>query len=323
MTAVWQQLAPAHAPSARYSVQTCLDPTTGNVILFGGYDDALGDWQWDTWEWDGVDWTELFPATTVPTAGTGHTLYQDALGWDGVNEQMMLVAKESGGVGFRFWLFDTATPDWSEITPVTVPVTTGLNHMARLTWSPDLGALVLFPGSSDNAWLWDGTDFTDTGEHVPEPGDGGVAQNVDGAMFVHDPFQDAIVQYGGSGFTGTSLFTGTFAQQSPAHDAGARDEQVGQWAAWLACLGGVAVYGGDDGSDNDTTYLYRDVGGGTYDWEDLAPAQHPNAIHQASMTTDRDGHVLLFGGHDAGLTTVYDETWLLRCGFVPQIYRRR
>ena len=314
MTATWNKLSPAHAPSARYSAQTCLDPNTGNILLFGGFDDALGDHRWDTWKWDGSDWTEIFPAT-IPEPGIGNVLYQNDLGWDGVNERLVLVAKESSGVGYRFWYWDWVTPDWVEFVPPTVP-TGGFLFGAKLTWSPVLGSLVMFVDSGGTAWTYDGSDFTDTGECVPEPGYG-VCQNVDGATFTFDAVQGVIVQYGGSTssvihWTGTSTFDGSYTQQTPNNNPGYRADHA-RWAAWSNAFQATIVYGGDDNSDDARTFGYLDIGGGTYDWVNLAPVIHPGAVRDMSLCTDRNGNVLAFGGNGPVATgsTNYDETWLL------------
>ncbi len=42
------------------------DPATGNVVLFGGNDDAARSS--DTWTWNGTTWTQQSPATSPPPA---------------------------------------------------------------------------------------------------------------------------------------------------------------------------------------------------------------------------------------------------------------
>lgn len=59
----WQQLAPVHAPSARWGVNMTHDAARQKVVLFGGvlgYGTGLND----TWEFDGADWRQVYPAAS-------------------------------------------------------------------------------------------------------------------------------------------------------------------------------------------------------------------------------------------------------------------
>lgn len=320
-TPTWTQLFPANPPSPRGLVQAALDEVTFDVLLFGGADGGGFISPPETFKWDGSDYTELFPVNVPTATGVGGVLWQNALGWDGINDRPMLVAKNSGAGGsttgafYRFWYFDWVTPDWVEVVPSTIP-TGGTQFDARLTWSPNLGALVMQVGSGGTAWLWDGTDFTDSGECIPEPAQP-PCQNVSGFSLTHDPNIGKLVEYGGSTlsvthWTGTSLFDGAYALQSPAANPGPRADMAGKWAAFSDSCGGVVVYGGDDTIGNDTRTLGYIDGGAGYNWVDLAPASRPTVTRDNSMWTDAVGKVFLFGGFEGALN-YSDETWMFEC----------
>ena len=61
----WFQRSPAASPAARGGPGMAYDPTTGTVVLFGGYNIDL-TYLNDTWTWDGVTWTEQFPPVSPP-----------------------------------------------------------------------------------------------------------------------------------------------------------------------------------------------------------------------------------------------------------------
>lgn len=62
---VWQQLAPANQPSARFGHSLAYDPIRDRIVLFGGVD-ATGVALTDTWEWDGNTWLSTANTPQVP-----------------------------------------------------------------------------------------------------------------------------------------------------------------------------------------------------------------------------------------------------------------
>ena len=42
------------------------DAATGQLVLFGGFDQQHGADLNDTWTWNGTTWTQLSPATSPP-----------------------------------------------------------------------------------------------------------------------------------------------------------------------------------------------------------------------------------------------------------------
>ena len=77
----WTEQFPATSPPARDSASMAYDPATGNMVLFGGFEE--GDLS-DTWVWDGTNWTEQFPATSPPAHGDSASMaYDPATGQHG------------------------------------------------------------------------------------------------------------------------------------------------------------------------------------------------------------------------------------------------
>lgn len=56
---------PAAYPAARSDAAMAYDPSDGNVVMFGGFDNA-GHPLGDTWTWDGSNWSQQHPATSPP-----------------------------------------------------------------------------------------------------------------------------------------------------------------------------------------------------------------------------------------------------------------
>ena len=65
LSANWAQQSPATSPPASESASMAFDPATGDMVLFGGYNNTLGALS-ETWTWDGSNWAEQSPATSPP-----------------------------------------------------------------------------------------------------------------------------------------------------------------------------------------------------------------------------------------------------------------
>jgi hypothetical protein len=96
----WQLLSPQHSPLGRMAPTLALDPTRGELLLFGGQVPGQSDIH-DTWVWTGSDWSQLTPATSPPArframmatwqvglvivlwGGVGPGIGGDAWKWDG------------------------------------------------------------------------------------------------------------------------------------------------------------------------------------------------------------------------------------------------
>jgi PKD domain/Galactose oxidase, central domain len=106
----WTQLTPVSSPSVRDTYSMAYDPSTGSVVLFGGWvpAGACGNEVGDTWEYSGGEWTQP-SLTTSPSARQGA-----AMDYDTADQAMVLFAGQfnpgagpSTGCGTPAWLHDT------------------------------------------------------------------------------------------------------------------------------------------------------------------------------------------------------------------------
>ena len=75
----WQPKAPANSPPARGCGSAAYDPTTRDVILFGGVCTCSGPYD-DTWAWNGSDWIEESPPTSPAANYSTPMICDSALG---------------------------------------------------------------------------------------------------------------------------------------------------------------------------------------------------------------------------------------------------
>ncbi len=336
MGARWRQLAPATEPHV-WNQYVQLDEST-DVVAMVGWAPATNDIR--TYKWDGSDWTQII-AGPNPTPAASKYLTVTDLAWDGVNSKVMMVCTQIGtGVPgtplLRFFHLDWVTPTWTEITPATRPTTTSLFAQCMF-WIPAAGVVGLQMGNSaDTLWTWDGTDFTNTGLHptsddFPIGAQPWPTNNMTNSVYRWYPPRDVVVEYGGnpSGITdwittstldaAVTAYTGETPTNNPGARGSSRTER--RWMAYLSCVQALAVWG-DTFPLSDNTWLYLDVGGGTYDWQDqgvMSPSPTATGRNPA-MCTDRSGNVLLLNGSLPYGATM--ETWILRCGR-PQVIRWR
>ena len=148
--AVWSDAAPqGSAPSARRGHGMAYDPTSGKVVLFGGWDGSsvLND----TWTYDpvGNTWTEAAPAGTVPSARQACTMvYDESAG------KMLLFGGWDLSAGLNdTWEYDPVANTWTELAPA------GSTPSARWGYSMayDSGTkqTVMFGGYDGTACLGD------------------------------------------------------------------------------------------------------------------------------------------------------------------------
>jgi hypothetical protein len=82
----WTQQFPAASPSPRRAASTAYDVSLGQVVVFGGRDDATGQVFNDTWGWNGSTWTEL----KVPAQPSGR--YAATMDFDPISNGLPLFA---------------------------------------------------------------------------------------------------------------------------------------------------------------------------------------------------------------------------------------
>lgn len=315
MAVNWTQLSPAHAPSARARATIGLDLNTGNNILFGGAATSGAGYSTpgETWEWDGADWTQLSPATT-PTPAAGRVFQNGDMAWDGINNKLMMVLTERNITpeSLRFFHWDAG--DWTEVFfAYTFPGPSGgVAYESVLSWNPTLNKVLLFASNNSEIYEWDGTDWSGTGNFPSITG--GYTSIAFNGGWTYDPIFDATVYYGGIASLGvfaydTVLYDGAWTNvaYTPASPPSNRFTQ--RYTAYLGCAEGVVIYGYNNAPSYDTLILRNN--GGTYTWDDLAPATHPTNASFGSLCETKTGKILYFGGFESGVA--YDETWRLSC----------
>ena len=150
----WSQVVTATNPGVHHSLALAYDPQENAVILFGGFgDDGLETD--DTWKFDCAtrEWTELTP-TAVPLARYGHVMVYD----EAIQKIVMTSGNtESQGHQDDTWTFETATSNWTELTPTGKP-----DHLKwpSMTYDSVNRKCILFGGqigdtAVDRTWVYD------------------------------------------------------------------------------------------------------------------------------------------------------------------------
>ncbi len=157
-------------PNSRRFFSLAYDATLKKTVLFGGYDDASGNYRQDTWTWDGTKWAEV--KNTRPPHRSNASMW-----FDPVVKKVVVY----GGVGrpnldtkvSRYddmWSFDGN--GWTKLTPATTP---GPRLGAQFAVNPETNKVLLFGGlraelAADNStkrqfydndtWEWNGSTWT-------------------------------------------------------------------------------------------------------------------------------------------------------------------
>ena len=159
----WARLHPAHSPGPLEGAAIAYDPTTQQVVLFGGMSNAntggtpiLGD----TWTWNGSDWTQQHPASSPPARMLASLAYDAASG-----QLVLFGGKHATGFGPDLndtWIWTGS--NWVQQHPATVPTA---GNQASLAYDGASGQLVLFGGQDatgygvtlNDTWIWTGSNW--------------------------------------------------------------------------------------------------------------------------------------------------------------------
>jgi hypothetical protein len=158
----WSQIFPATSPSPRQGAGMAYDPTTGTVLLFGGFDVNDVDLN-DTWTWDGTTWTQQFPPVSPPareidTQGLTHDPLTGTVlmfgGFDGTNSTVKPLQDT--------WEWNGKTKTWTQKFPALSPPASS----PTLAYDARHGNVLLFAGNGtaseplNQTWSWNGTTWT-------------------------------------------------------------------------------------------------------------------------------------------------------------------
>ncbi len=148
----WRELHPFTSPPANLAGSLAYDPTTQNVVLFGGLVDKPSGYTSATWNWNGTDWVKASQKVAPEPR------YAAAMAFDPLSKEMILFGGAIGGGYITYsgtWQWDGN--NWAQLYPETVPTTRAAEMMA---FDPSTDQLVMFGGSSSKAgflndtWEW-------------------------------------------------------------------------------------------------------------------------------------------------------------------------
>ena len=251
----WTELSPAgDLPTARAAHAMAYEPTSGVIILFGGWDDFNEIELNDTWAYDPAanTWTELSPAGDLPAPREDHSLVYDPY----TGEMIMFGGYDANGKFGDTWAYSLATNTWTDLSPAG-DVPSGRDRHS-MVYDPATGKMILFGGwdgdyELDDTWAYDPptntwAEITTVGTE-PSPRSGHRA--------VYDSVLGQIVLFGG--WNGESELDDTWVYDPVANvwtelnPAGATpDPRDGHSMVYDEALGKVIVFGGmDDPGERD------------------------------------------------------------------------
>ncbi len=141
----WTDLDPVGAvPSARWCQSMVYDPSTGQVIMFGGSDESgcLND----TWAYDPTanKWTDLDPVGAVPSAR-----WQQAMVYDPRSGRVIMYGGEAGTGALLndTWAYDPTANAWTDLEPLEAPSAGRRSH--SMVYDSSTKRVIVFGGWGD------------------------------------------------------------------------------------------------------------------------------------------------------------------------------
>ena len=202
----WAESTPEGlSPAPRAAHAAALDPVSGRLIVFGGFDGEK--YYGDLWAYDpsATTWTELKPAGLSPTARHGHSL-----AYDPMSKTMILFGGFDGRLQYNdTWAYDPAANTWKDLKPKgDLPPA---RDSQALAYDSDAKRLVLFGGWSTTR------QFDDTWAYDPAENSWAVVQTDSGApvaralaQLVYDPADKTLVLFAGGDSSATFADTWLF-----------------------------------------------------------------------------------------------------------------
>jgi hypothetical protein len=223
------------SPSARRDPSMAFDPATGQMVLFGGFDQAAPAFLGDTWSWNGSAWVQLSPA------GTPSPRLDASMAYDPATGQLLLF----GGYGTDGYLADTWVWNGSTWSELSTPVSPSPREAASIAYDPVTGQMVLFGGVGasgwvDDTWTWNGVGWTQLAPATsPDPLDASIAYDpATGDLVVLDVVDNVNTTWTWNGSTWT--------EQRPLSEPPALGSES---MAFDPATASVLVFGGYDGSN--------------------------------------------------------------------------
>lgn len=140
----WERLNPVHSPSNRVQFGLAGDSFTGQVVLFGGFNEGSG-FLGDTWIWDGKDWTQK-AAPGSPSPRVDAAMAVDA----GVQVLILFGGNGPSRPARDTWGWDGN--QWSQLEPDQTQFTSS-------TLGLECGSHACLVQSGREVWQWQGTSW--------------------------------------------------------------------------------------------------------------------------------------------------------------------
>lgn len=168
--------------------------------------------------------------------------------------------------------------------------------------------LVLYGGTSflNQTWLWDGTNWTQATPRTSPPARAFAAMAA-------DKNHDVVLFGGATNYTLTKLLNDTWLWDGQTWRKWASATGIAPSGRIGASMtidknGNLVLFGGGvnffSGTCFNDTWLWTGRG-----WKRASPTTSPPARNFATMATDQNGNVILFGGQSCS-TALLDDTWL-------------
>jgi hypothetical protein len=158
----WTLEHPTHSPSERSAAAFAFDPSSANLVLFGGLTDVhSGGDNAETWFWTGTDWAQQHPSTSPPPLEGASMALAPNVGPSG-GEDILFGGNSDGISSGQTWAWSTG--DWSLVHTAHSPPARGY---ASMDFDTNLRNLVLTGGAGTGLFTATSTALTDTWEFGP------------------------------------------------------------------------------------------------------------------------------------------------------------
>ncbi len=308
---VWANVTGGPAPPGIWGEGMVYDTAASEIVLFGGFSDAL---EWDlneTWTYTASGWSRLStPVAPAPRERAG-------MAYDVADSDVVLFGGYNASTEVDLndtWTFDSG--HWTNITQSPAPVARSGFGMA---YSAALGKIFLFGGFNDSTNAAYGDTWSFTGDTWTQLTPTLSPANRSETTLVNDEKDGTLLLFGGQsiGRTGNRSswsFDGTTwtevlptaAPTGSGFDVATYDGQDGY----------VVLFGGYNATGNfvNTTWTFAD---GV--WHQLFPATAPSPRELPALVYDPSlGKVVLFGGYafnpHTAVAAFISDTWTFSGG---------
>lgn len=318
--AVFTDLAATGPPSARRSSGAAVDPATGRIYIFGGYN---GSFLSDAYAYaPGTNsWTAITSTGTPPGTRERH-----ALAWDPVGGVLVAFGGQNRPT-IQLVHYDTLhvmTPSgaWSQIPKAGA--WPAARKDAMLIWIPHLGEFLMYGGDDGanaanrfgDVWLLalDASGGTATWTQLAPTG---TAPKQSSACVAYDPIARRVIHYGGETADGVDVNTthvygvDTNAWATITTSGGTPGGKSFNQCAWDPVSKRVVLYGGqaDGGGPMVGTYTY-DPDTQIWAMPPVPAGEPPGCSDAGAVYSDALGAMFWFGGRP-GVTTYTNKSWTM------------